>query len=212
MFKFFILCVIGVFLYLANTKYESTGLWTYRRKRVAYSWAFLGAATGSFFGIAGMGTAIAGTIPGAFIAYLIASNMMKADVNPGNETHLLSVDVSKPALDARSQFAIPDEDECFDAPATNQTFEIWLMEFKRGAGEVNDSLAISHSSSLIDLMDLTPLRRSYLNEADPYGLGAEFGEQFIFPDFIYNFISAADYSDNNGDPSAELPYNLAALL
>jgi len=34
---------------------------------------------GSFFGIAGFGGAIIGTIPGAIIGYLLASNMLKKD-------------------------------------------------------------------------------------------------------------------------------------
>lgn len=76
------LFVIGAAWFVANGKYESTGTWTYRRMRAAFSWAFVGAIVGSYFGVAGMGSAISGTVPGAAIGYLIASNLMKKDVDP----------------------------------------------------------------------------------------------------------------------------------
>jgi len=50
--------------------------------RTAVVWAFIGAIIGSSFGVAGFGTAIAGTIPGALVGYLAASNLMKMDENP----------------------------------------------------------------------------------------------------------------------------------
>ena len=84
MFTLLTLCVIGFLWYSANSRYEKTTLWIWRRKRAAYSWAFVGAIAGSFFGVAGMGSAIAGTIPGAFVGYLIVSNVMKKDVDPTN--------------------------------------------------------------------------------------------------------------------------------
>lgn len=84
MFTLIVLCVIGYLWYQANTQYEKTQGWTYRRKRAAYVWAFLGAIIGSSFGIAGMGSAVVGTVPGAFVGYLLASNMMKKDVDPAS--------------------------------------------------------------------------------------------------------------------------------
>ena len=78
----FILFAIAAAWFVANGKYESTHLWKYRRMRAAFSWAFVGAMVGSYFGVAGMGSAIAGTIPGAIVAYLLASNLMKKDADP----------------------------------------------------------------------------------------------------------------------------------
>ena len=62
--------------------YSRTGEWRFRRMRSAFLWALIGAGIGSYFGVAGMGSAIAGTIPGAVIGYLLASNMMKRDTDP----------------------------------------------------------------------------------------------------------------------------------
>jgi hypothetical protein len=77
-----ILFIIGTFWFVANGKYESTGLWRHRRMRAGFAWAFAGACIGSFFGVAGMGSAIAGTVPGAVFGYLAASNLMKSDKDP----------------------------------------------------------------------------------------------------------------------------------
>lgn len=74
-----ILSLIAVFWWRANKAYESSGLFKYRRQRSSWLWAFVGASIGSFFGVAGLGTAIAGTIPGAVIGFLAASNLMKRD-------------------------------------------------------------------------------------------------------------------------------------
>jgi len=82
MFFIFILFVIAAAWLVAHGKYASTHLWKYRRMRAAFAWAFLGAVVGSSFGVAGMGSAIAGTIPGAIVGYLVASNLMKKDENP----------------------------------------------------------------------------------------------------------------------------------
>lgn len=79
MFTFIVLVVIAVLWFIAHKDYMSSGQWKYRRLRSAYAWAFVGAAIGSFFGLAGFGWAIIGTIPGAFIGYLAASNAMKKD-------------------------------------------------------------------------------------------------------------------------------------
>ena len=82
MFTLFVLFVIACCWAVANGKYESTKQWRYRRMRSAFLWALAGASMGSFFGVAGMGSAIAGTIPGAIVGYLLASNLMKNDRNP----------------------------------------------------------------------------------------------------------------------------------
>jgi len=79
MFTFVVLAVIAFLWWSANRNFMATAQWKYRRLRSAYAWAFLGASVGSFFGVAGMGSAIAGTIPGAIVGYLLASNMMKRD-------------------------------------------------------------------------------------------------------------------------------------
>jgi len=82
MFTVLVLVVIFVAWFIANKKYNNSRVWRYRRQRAAFSWAFLGAIVGSSFGVAGFGSAIAGTIPGAIVAYLLASNLMKKDVDP----------------------------------------------------------------------------------------------------------------------------------
>ncbi len=82
MFTIIVLLIIGALWFVANGKYEATREWKYRRLRAGYAWALAGAIVGSFFGVAGMGSAIAGTIPGAVMGYLIACNMMKKDVDP----------------------------------------------------------------------------------------------------------------------------------
>ncbi len=82
MFTFAALLVLTVCWYSANRQYSSTGLWRHRRMRAAFAWAFAGACIGSYFGVAGMGSAIAGTIPGAIVGYLLASNLMKKDSDP----------------------------------------------------------------------------------------------------------------------------------
>ncbi len=82
MFTAFVLFVIAAGWFVANGTYKESGLWRYRRMRAAFAWGFVGAIIGSSFGVAGFGTAIAGTIPGAFVGYLLASNMMKKDADP----------------------------------------------------------------------------------------------------------------------------------
>ena len=77
-----VLFILAAAWFVANNKYNETKLWKYRRMRAAFIWAFAGAIIGSSFGLAGFGSAIAGTIPGAFVGYLLASNIMKKDVDP----------------------------------------------------------------------------------------------------------------------------------
>ena len=82
MFTAIVLFVIAAGWFVANNKFEETNLWRYRRMRSSFAWAFMGACVGSFFGVAGFGNAIAGTIPGALFGYLLASNIMKKDTDP----------------------------------------------------------------------------------------------------------------------------------
>ena len=82
MLTLIVVCIVGVLWYFSNRNYARTNLWTWRRKRAAYAWAMAGAICGSYFGVAGMGSAIAGTVPGAIVGYLVASNLMKKDVDP----------------------------------------------------------------------------------------------------------------------------------
>ncbi len=82
MFTIAVLIAIGAAWFVTNSKYETSKLWKYRRMRSAFSWAFVGAIIGSYFGVAGMGSAIAGTPLGAVLGYLCASNLMKKDSNP----------------------------------------------------------------------------------------------------------------------------------
>ena len=82
MLKVLVYVVLAAAWFIANRQYQESGLWRYRRMRSAFAWAFVGAIVGSSFGIAGYGTAVSGTIPGAIVGYLIASNLMKKDVDP----------------------------------------------------------------------------------------------------------------------------------
>jgi hypothetical protein len=82
MFTLIVLFVIAACWFVANGKYESTKVWKYRRMRSAFAWSFAFAILGSYFGVAGLGSAIVGTIPGAVIGYLIVSNIMKKDSDP----------------------------------------------------------------------------------------------------------------------------------
>lgn len=79
MWTFLIIVVIGVVWWSFHKSYMQSGKWADRRRRSAWSWGLIGALIGSFFGVAGFGGAIAGTIPGAIVGYLIASNLMKRD-------------------------------------------------------------------------------------------------------------------------------------
>lgn len=82
MLTFLVVCFIGFLWHSSNSKYSETHEWKWRRKRAAYAWSLIGALVGSYFGVAGMGSAIAGTIPAAVFTYLLASNLMKSDFDP----------------------------------------------------------------------------------------------------------------------------------
>lgn len=82
MFTIVVLFIIGACWLVSRGKYASTGAWRYRRMSAAFAWSFVFAIAGSFFGVAGFGSAIAGTVPSAVIGYVVASNLMKKDVDP----------------------------------------------------------------------------------------------------------------------------------
>jgi hypothetical protein len=74
------------------------------------------------------------------------------------------------------------------------TFEEWLEKFKLAAGKANEHLAGEDGQSLIDFMELTPLRNGFAAGIDPTTLGTEFGEQFDFAEFIGRIIGKSDSS------------------
>ena len=79
MFTFIVIAILFVIWVGVHSKYTQTGLWKWRRLRSAYAWAMIGGIAGSFVGVAGFGGAIIGTIPGAILGFLFASNLMKQD-------------------------------------------------------------------------------------------------------------------------------------
>ena len=109
MFTFAVLVALGFAWYVTNAKFQATKLWKYRRMRSAYSWAFVGAIIGSYFGVAGMGSAIAGTPLGAILGYLCASNLMKKDSNPIEEPSLYSQKTSQPSI--RVEIGLPKKEK-----------------------------------------------------------------------------------------------------
>ena len=77
MYTAFVLLVIAVLWYRANSSYQATQAYPSRVDRASLLWAFLGAVLGSFFGVSGFGGAIAGTIPLALAAYFFARLLMR---------------------------------------------------------------------------------------------------------------------------------------
>lgn len=73
------LIVIGLFAVsvIAYRKFQSTNALEDQKKLHAWAGAFWGGLIGSFFGIAGFGGAIAGTIPGAVIGYFLIPLFMQ---------------------------------------------------------------------------------------------------------------------------------------
>lgn len=76
MFTALVLLFIAVMWWRAQSRYQRSTHYSARRSRSGWSWAFVGAAVGSCFGIAGLGSAIAGTLPGAAVGYLLADYLM----------------------------------------------------------------------------------------------------------------------------------------
>lgn len=79
MFTFLVIATIFVIGTLAYRNYQRTGEAIDRRKSLAWGWALAGAIIGSFFGVAGFGGAIIGTVPGAIVGWLIASTWAKKE-------------------------------------------------------------------------------------------------------------------------------------
>src|SRR4051812_20680774 len=84
MFTALVLTFIGVAWYRAHRTYEATRGVDSRVNRASLSWAFIGASVGSFFGVAGLGGAIAATVPAAVIAFIIARLLMRLRVQRSN--------------------------------------------------------------------------------------------------------------------------------
>ena len=72
---------------------------------------------------------------------------------------------------------LDDSEDIEDAPKFS-SFHEWLHLFKYSAAQVNPGLEVREGSSLIDFMDLTPLRRAFDDGVDPMDLGREFGLDF----------------------------------
>lgn len=79
MFTFLVIVVILVIGSHHYRTWQRSGDPTVRRRTFAWAWALIGAIVGSFFGIAGFGGAIIGTIPGAAVGWLFGSNLNKRD-------------------------------------------------------------------------------------------------------------------------------------
>ena len=76
------LWVIAVAWLVINGVLADTPSNARRRKRATLSWAFVGACAGSLVGLAGLAPALVGAIPGAVVAYLIASRMLQRRADP----------------------------------------------------------------------------------------------------------------------------------
>jgi hypothetical protein len=79
MFTFIVVAVLSLLWWQRWNRYQREPTWKNRRRSVAMLYAVIGALIGSYFGVAGFGTAIAGTIPGALVGYLIISALYKVD-------------------------------------------------------------------------------------------------------------------------------------
>jgi hypothetical protein len=74
-----IVSIFGVCWLIANSTYQARPNWKARRLRSSFAWAMVGAMAGSYFGVAGFGTAVGGAIPGAIAAYILVGYVMKVD-------------------------------------------------------------------------------------------------------------------------------------
>lgn len=79
MFTFLVVVIILVIGTMHYRAWQASGDLVARRRAFAWAWALIGAIAGSFFGVAGFGGAIIGTIPGAVLGWLIGSNLNKQD-------------------------------------------------------------------------------------------------------------------------------------
>lgn len=79
MLTLIVLSVIAVLWYLAGQEFMKSGDPSARRRKSALGFSFVGGTIGSFFGIAGFGGAIIGTIPGTVFGYVLGSYLMMTD-------------------------------------------------------------------------------------------------------------------------------------
>lgn len=64
------------------------------------------------------------------------------------------------------------------------TWDQWLLEFKKSAGRTNTKLSLDKDNkSFIDFMDQSPLKRAFNDKVDPIGLGRQFAQQFDINSF-----------------------------
>ena len=64
------------------------------------------------------------------------------------------------------------------------TWDQWLLEFKRSAARTNSQLALDKDGkSMIDWMDQSPLKRAFSDKVDPAGLGKQFAQQYDIKSF-----------------------------
>lgn len=68
--------IFGVIAYRTHVREPTPSS---RRRTYAWAWAFWGGLAGSFFGVAGFGTAMVGSPLGALLGYFIVSALMKVD-------------------------------------------------------------------------------------------------------------------------------------
>jgi hypothetical protein len=88
------------------------------------------------------------------------------------DRHLIDKAVKK-----LEEFASAEHEDLFavdDAPS----WEDWLARFKKVAGSVNAHLAETESGSLVDFMDIEPLKRAWRNGIESDELARKFAAQF----------------------------------
>ena len=108
------LLVVGV---IAYRKFQSTNTIENQKKMQAWAGAFWGALIGCFFGVAGFGGAIAGTIPGAVIGYfLIPLFLQSRQSSPFNDSVEYTADSYEP-MQEQTNFAQPMSDSYYDSVA-----------------------------------------------------------------------------------------------
>lgn len=74
-----VICAVLIFGVIAYRRHMRAPSASGRRKTYAWAWAFWGAIAGSFFGIAGFGTAVSGAGLGAVVGYLAATALIRVD-------------------------------------------------------------------------------------------------------------------------------------
>lgn len=104
-----VFAILGVVWWGAHLRYQKDSTWKNRRLRSAWAWAMIGALIGSTMGVAAMGTAIAGTIPGALIAYLAVGYIYKVDREDPSRANSATpeVDASPKPTDSNSGKVAP---------------------------------------------------------------------------------------------------------